>query len=159
MLLTPLGKIKILYDNEEIEYKALAIEYDKSCTELDGRYLIRVSFKPDGHRHIISCRIINYTPNTNDDIESGENLELKSFYKEKVKLSIGMEGDTGYFLNGMRLSEYYDYDTEYLHDGVGYVVLETTTTDEYKFGIAWLNNCTEENDVQTWFGADPTLIV
>ncbi len=30
-------------------------------------------------------------------------------------------------------------------------------TTKYVFGIAWIENVTTENDVQTWYGADPTL--
>lgn len=157
MLTTPLGKIIIFYDDEEIEYTAIPIENDSNCIDLDGRYLIKLHFEPDGKKHTISCRIKEYVPSSEDYIETGENLELKSFCKDKIKLSIGMEGDSGYFPDGTRCSDY-DYDNEYLDDGVTYELLEITQTHEYKFAIAWLNNCTDENDVQTWFGADPTLI-
>lgn len=95
----------------------------------------------------IACRIADRAPSKNDGIESGENLELKSFYNEKAKLSIGTIGDIG--------CSTFDYENEYLDDGVAYLVLQKTKTEKFVFGVAWLNNCTEENDVQTWFGADP----
>ena len=28
---------------------------------------------------------------------------------------------------------------------------------KYVFGVTWIENVTTENDVQTWYGADPTL--
>lgn len=155
MLVTPLGEIIIFCNNKKIEYKAVSIENDKTCIDLDGRYLITLHIEPNGKKQKISCKIKMYTPSSNDGIETGENLELKSFYKDKIKLSIGMEGDTGYLIDGIR---YYDYDNNYLDDGVEYVLLEETVTDEYKFGIAWINNYTEDNDAQTWFGADPTMM-
>ncbi len=50
-------------------------------------------------------------------------------------------------------------DTEYLNNGVNYIIIGNTKTTTYVFGIAWIENVTEENDIQTWFGADPTYFV
>lgn len=157
MLTTPLGDIQIYIDDKVIDYtaeKQNAIE--KLCPDINGRYCIIIGFVPDGKQHTISCRIRDYVPSENDEIESGERLELKSFYKGKIKLSIGMEGEAGYLLDGTRASESYDYDNGYLEDGVKYVIMSSTKTKEYIFGVAWIENVTDENDVQTWFGADPT---
>ena len=49
-----------------------------------------------------------------------------------------------------------DYDGNYYPDGIEICVLPNTKTNEYYFGVCWLNKCTGENDVQTWFGADPS---
>lgn len=68
-----------------------------------------------------------------------------------------MEGETGYCADGTRAFDTYDYDTEYLDDGVQYVIVENTNATTYVFGIAWIENVTDDNEVQTWFGADPTL--
>lgn len=35
--------------------------------------------------------------------------------------------------------------------------MRDTKTTKFVFGIAWIDNVTAENDVQTWYGADPTL--
>ncbi len=43
---------------------------------------------------------------------------MKSFYKDNTKLSIGMEGESGYYADGMCVSDRYDYDNEYMGDGV-----------------------------------------
>ena len=130
---------------------------DKLCPDVYGRFCIKVEFVPDGERHAISCIIKSHIPSDKDGVESGERLELKSFYKGHSKLSIGMEGETGYFADGTRAFDTYDYDTEYLEDGVRYVINEDTKTDRYVFGVAWIENVTDDNDVQTWFGADPTM--
>ena len=156
-LVTPLGEIDILIDGREIEYDFQIVDVDSSCKDVEGRYAIQVSFVPDGREHIISCKIRDYKTSEMDDIESGENLELKSFYNGGAKLSIGMEGDSGY-INGERISTIYDYDNEYQDDGVDYVILGVTKTQIFTFGVAWINNCTENNEVQTWFGADPTIM-
>lgn len=155
---TPLGDIEICIDGKSIKYTAQNMGVmDRLCPDVDGRFCIKVEFVPDGERHTISCRIKDHTPSDRDGIESGERLELKSFYKGRSKLSIGMEGETGYCADGIRAFDTYDYDTEYLDDGVQYVIVENTNATTYVFGIAWIENVTDDNEVQTWFGADPTL--
>lgn len=156
MLITPLGEIEIIIDDKPIPYSAKKLEKDKLCQDLDGRYSIEIHFVPDENEHTITCRIKSYSGSEKDGIESGENLELKSFYKNNVKLSLGMEGDSGY-ISGKRISDSYDYDNGYWDDAVQYLILSTTKTHKYVFGIAWIENCNEDNDIQTWFGADPTL--
>ena len=157
MLSTPLGTISIFYDDEKIPYQVIKIDNDEYCPDLSGRYLVQVNCKPDGTSHTLSCVINKYKASPLDDIEPGENLELKSFYKDAVKLSIGMEGDICYLENGFRTSSY-DYDNDYLCDGVSYVLLSITKTCQYKFGIAWINKYTSENENQTWHGADPSCM-
>jgi len=36
-----------------------------------------------------------------------------------------------------------DYSNEYLDDGIEYVILDSTKTEKYVFGISWIKNCTE----------------
>lgn len=153
MLATPIGVIEITIDGEAIPYRPQRVPCDRFCRDLDGRYSVTVKLVPDGKAHTIACRIKSHLPFEWDDIEPGESLELKSFYQEGVKLSIGMEGDAGY-VNGKRCSDEYDYDNEYLDDGVQYVIFSSTKTEDYVFGIAWICDVQEDN-TQTWFGADP----
>ena len=158
MLTTPLGDIEIYIDDKKIEYVERNIRKpDKLCPAVDGRYSIEVNFLPDGKFHVISCKIKDYISSKEDGIESGERLELKSFYRDNTKLSIGMEGDAGYYSDGTRASEVYDYDNDYMEDGVSYLILKETKTTKYVFGVAWIEKVTTENDVQMWFGADLTL--
>ena len=63
--------------------------------------------------------------------------------------SLGMEGESG--------CATYDYENGYLTDGVQYELLPSTKTAKYTFGVAWISPCTDKNEIQTWFGADPTL--
>lgn len=72
-------------------------------------------------------------------------------------MSIGMEGEAGYYSDGTRATNIYDYDNDYMEDGVLYQIMRDTKTTKFVFGIAWIDNVTAENDVQTWYGADPTL--
>ena len=154
-LSTPIGNICIFIDDKKINYEYEHVELDLTCRDVAGRYRIQISFVPDGQIHRISCRLQDYQASDQDEIETGENLELKSFYKGNVKLSIGMEGDIGY-IDGKRISGY-DYDNEYEKDGVSYSILSDTKTQKYVFGISWIENYTVENEVQTWYGADPTF--
>ena len=157
MLSTPLGDIEIYIDNEKVEYTVKNIgASERLCPDISGRFGIEILYEPDGQQHTISCRIKKYHASSRDEIEPGERLELKSFYRENTKLSIGMEGDAGYYSDGTRDSDVYDYDNDYMEDGVSYLIMEDTKTTKYVFGIAWIDNVTVENDVQTWYGADPT---
>lgn len=158
MLTAPLGDIEIYVDDNKVEYMEKNIRVsDKLCPDVSGRYAIKIDFIPDGKIHTISCKIKGHVSSEKDGIELGERLELKSFYKDNTKLSIGMEGESGYYADGMCISDIYDYDNEYMEDGVLYMVMKETKTTKYVFGIAWIENVTTENDVQTWYGADPTL--
>lgn len=98
---------------------------------IDGRFCIKAEFVPDGERHTISCIIKSHIPSDKDGVESGERFEVKSFYKGHSKLSIGMEGETGYFADGTRAFDTYDYDTEYLDNGVQYVITGNTKVSTY----------------------------
>lgn len=96
---TPLGDIEIYIDNEKVEYTVKNIGASKRlCPDISGRFCIEILYEPDGRQHTISCRIKDYLASSRDGIESGERLELKSFYRENTKLSIGMEGDAGYYM-------------------------------------------------------------
>ncbi len=154
MLKTPVGSLEIQIDNVSTDYVCVPVPIDGICADVGGRYAIVVHFCPDQAEHTISCKIKNHTPSPLDGPESGENLELYSFYKNGAKLSLGMEGDSGY-INDKRLAAF-DYDTEYLDDGVQYCILAITKTEKYVFGVAWINKVTEKNDIQTWLAADPT---
>lgn len=155
MLFTPLGDIDIRVDGKPIAYELQKVEYDPRCKDLSGRFFALIAFVPDGKRHLISCALKDYAPSIKDGIESGENLMLKSFYRGKVKLSIGMEGDVARCSDGTRISRY-DFDSAYLEHGVQYEIRPETKTSQYVFGIAWIENYDDDNEVQTWLGADPT---
>ncbi len=158
MLITPLGIIEVFIDDRKYDYEYEPISLDDCCPSLNGRYKIKVSFMPDGKKHTIACRIKDYSPTKEDSINPGERLELKSFYKGKTKLDIGMSGDIGgleYY--GVKNAEF-DYENEYLDDGVEYIVLKVTKTKEYIFGCAWIDNYNDDNEVQSWFGADPFMM-
>ena len=71
-------------------------------------------------------------------------------------MSIGLAGDNWYSpYTGKRESKF-DFDVDYLENGMAYQILPFTKTAKYLFGLSWIQPCNEQNDVQTWFGADPS---
>lgn len=164
-LVTPFGEIDILIDGRQVPYVAQEGErIEHLCPDVLGRFQITVEFVPDGKEHSIACV---FTPNCQyqRDWESGERLECQGFYGEqRVKMSIGVECESGYYADGTRASDRYDYDADYLENGMAYMILPETRTERYTFGISWIDDAgwddpIEDGDrsVQAWNGADPTL--
>lgn len=164
-LITPFGEIKILIDGKSTSYTAEeGRKLDALCPHILGRYQIMVQFIPDGKKHTIACVfqpscLYEKTP------ESREQFECQSFYNNKrFKLSIGLECEAGY-IDGIRASDKYDYDADYLENGMSFLIETNTKTGRYVFGIAWIDNVgweeiSDENlarDVETWYGANPVL--
>ena len=165
MLLTPFGEIRILIDEESVSFIAQeGGKLDVLCPHVLGRYQIEVRLIPDGKEHTIACIfesdcLYQRTP------ESGERLECQSFYNDtRFKMSIGLECEAGY-IDGVRATNEYDYDADYLKNGMSFLIDANTRTEHYTFGIAWIDNVgwddpiddSNNRDVETWYGADPTL--
>ena len=157
---TPFGKVMILTDDAETAYMIVKKQpNERLFPDVIGRYHICVDFVPDGKEHEIKCIIENISY-LDRGPESGEMLECQSFYNaDNWKLSIGLECESGFLPDGRRWSDRYDYDANYLDNGMSYVILKETKTEHFKFGIAWINNVEDNHsrDVQTWFAADITI--
>ncbi|MBS4537539.1 hypothetical protein GOQ27_03640 [Clostridium sp. D2Q-11] len=158
-LITPLGTLSIFFDDIEINYEAIRLgKNTKLFPNIEGRYKITVGYNSDNIRHKIHCIINNLDYSKVEQVvESGEGLECQSFYLDKIKLSIGIECDVGYFHTGERIGTY-DYDSLYLENGMGYDILQDTKSQEFVFFIAWITESTDDTEVETWFAADPTMI-
>ena len=164
-LITPFGEIKILIAGVSFPYHADKGKSTKEfCSDLLGRYQITIKYVPDGKEHHIAC-IFDSTGSFESSPESGERLECQSFYNEhRFKMSIGLECDIALF-DGKHPSGDYDYDADYLDNGMEFIIGPDTKTEIYKFGIAWIDDVgfddpiDQENDrdAQTWFGADPSI--
>lgn len=162
---TPFGDIKILIDGQQVSYFAQeGKKLDGLCPHILGRYQIDVQFIPDGKEHTIAC-VFESNCTYERTPESGEWLECQGFYNERrFKMSIGLECEAGY-IGSVRVSDEYDYDAEYLINGMSFLIDKKTRTEHYVFGIAWIDNVgwddpiddNNDRDVETWFGADPTL--
>ena len=157
-LLTPFGEIKILIDSKPLPYDAQeGRKLDCGCPHVLGRYHIAVRFIPDGKEHTIAC-VFEPACVYERGPESGERLECQGFYNEnRYKMSIGIECDTA--------SDEYDYDADYLENGMAFLIGKNTKTECYTFGISWIDNVgwddpvdgKNDRDAETWYGADPAL--
>ncbi len=162
-LATPFGEIAILLDGRPIPYCAHKGEkFDILCPDVLGRFQITIQIIPDGREHNLSC---TFKPSCSyqTEIESGEWLELHSFYnEERYKMSIGVEYEEGQLPCGDTLMDAYDYYADSLVNGMAYEIAPETTTTRYTFGICWIDGVErngtemdESRDIQTFYGADP----
>ena len=153
-LSTPFGEIAILIDGKPVLYSAQeGRKLDVLCPHVLGRYQIGVPFISDGEKHTIAC-IFKSDCSYERTPESGERLECQSFYNDSgFKMSIGLAFDE------------YDYDADYLENGMAFLIDANTRTERYVFGISWIDNVSRDDqmddngdrDVETWYGADPSL--
>ncbi|WP_080844414.1 hypothetical protein [Cytobacillus gottheilii] len=151
MLSTPLGPIKIFINDIEIEYTVIKLStMERQWPDVNGRYLIQYEYQKEFKKQHIKCCIP--TLDIKGDIESGERLETIAFYKDDIKLSIRAEGEFHEY------PVYLDYSGKYLDNGIQYETFEATEDRTFKFGVSWIQPCTEENEVQTWLAADPTVM-
>ena len=156
---TPLGQIQVFFDGQPIKYIGIKLENDVAVyPDVAGRFKIEIEYKSDLSNHSIYCKVDNLDREVHGSPESGERLEANAFYIADKKLTVAAEGDA-YYIDNTRYSDYqYDYDVSYLDDGLQYDILPFTKSQIFVFGISWINSCTIENDHQTWFAADPTLM-
>lgn len=47
-------------------------------------------------------------------------------------------GDISVTVDGTRVSDVYDYDVDYLRNGMAYLIAKNTKTTKYVLGIAWI---------------------
>lgn len=161
---TPFGEMAVMIDGQPIDYTAQkGSDNDVLWPDVRNRYQIVVRYVPDGKKHSLSC-IFSPICSYKKVPESAERLECQSFYgSQRVKMSIGLECEAGY-IGGVRASEAYDYDADYLDNGMVYIIMPETKAEKYVFGIAWIDdvgwddpiNDEHNRDVQTWYAADPT---
>lgn len=149
---TPFGQIAILVDGKSYPHLIKSIKpSERWCPDVKGRYHIIVDFAVDGEEHCISC-IIPDMKYDDRGPEAGEMLECQAFHIGDWKLSVGVECESGNFHR-------YDYDAEYLENGMAYKILKNTKSSRYRFGIAWIDSITDNHarGTQTWFAADVTM--
>ena len=150
MLTTPFGNIQITMDGKPVAYTFVPVPNAQSFPDVDGVYLLKFDYLSDGSPHKLCCLLEDAS--VTGDIESGERFEAISFYCNAGKITIGCEG---WF--GCPEEHGYDYDGSYLPDGLEISITAQTVSKPFLFGVAWLTHCTGENDVQTWFAADPSI--
>lgn len=134
MLITPFGTIRVFVNNTETSYTYEPLPTNHRFPDVDGRYQINIG------SHTESCTIRCIIPTFTDKAspETGERFEAVAFYQNGVKLTLGT------------VANFEEQSGNLLSNGIEV----TTNKPVTEFGICWMNNATEENDHQTWFGAD-----
>lgn len=150
-LLTSIGPVKLFVNSKEVAFTAIKFERDrKRFPHINGRYLIAYDYINDGHKQEIMCCLPSLS--VAGYVESGERLEALSFYQDNIKLTIAVVDE---FTDDSEVSSARG---QYIKNGIKYDIDENAASRKLLFGICWVQPVTEENDIQTWFGADPSLM-
>lgn len=145
---TPFGKVTATFDGKPISFEYLCIDPDKRLfPDVDGAYRIKIDYVSDGREHTLLFLLSDCE--SDGEPETGERLEAVSFYPRDGKITLGCYASFGDY------KDYpFDFDGTLRKNGIEISVLPETKTRTMLFGVSWVEHCTEENDVQTWFGAD-----
>lgn len=157
---TPFGQLEIrvyVEDGEEVKADVQVIEQKiDEPFPVGGRYLIEVRVTPlKKQLHIFTIRFTPSMEITDACVETGEQLELKSWISGNFKWSIGaVDEDWLRALRNVDLTE-----VEYLDDGIS-LKIDGIPPDEpfmLPFGVAWKESADLE-DASTWFAASPSVM-
>ena len=149
MLKTPFGNIRMFLDKKEVEFNFSKIQNSKSFLKTET-YLLKYEFKKEKvdkiNKHSLKC-ILETNFEYEAYVETGERLEAISFEINKGKLTIGT-------VSGLSMVEVdgnnNDFDVKYLKNGIEIVIFKETASQEFSFGISFLENMNLENEIQTW---------
>lgn len=156
---TPFGELVVEVCNgkmERVEAHTQSIEKEIEPRFLvDGRRLIEVTLQPEEREEFtFTCRFRPSLKITDSSIETGEFLELKSWYQDDFKWSIGaVDEDWLLSLRKVDLME-----VEYLENGISLKIRGLAKDEPFMlpFGVAWkLLKDPAEEDIYTWFAASP----
>ncbi|MBX0315271.1 hypothetical protein [Planococcus glaciei] len=143
--------------------KGEEIEADIRCIEkkpdsrfpVDGRLLIEITVSPERVAKLtFSCRFHTAFKITGSDVETGEHLELKSWYHDKLKWRIGT-------VDGEWLAAFHQVTMEkidYLEDDLSATLLGIPVNESFllPFAVSWKTmKDPEAEDHYTWFMANP----
>ena len=158
MLLTPLGKVVIYYDDVEIVPAMEKIENGRFSDVTT--YHLKYNYISDNAQHTLQCKLQN--PFIEGFAESGERLESIAFESSNplVRLSIGIDGEfLPHCVDNGKLQPCFDYDYQYeglvLKNGLEIDIKNTDPSREYVFSVAWLFDYNDETAHKTWLMADP----
>jgi hypothetical protein len=149
MLKTSFGNIRMFLDKKEVEFNFSKIQNSKSFLKTET-YLLKYEFKKEKvdkiNKHFLKC-ILETNFEYEAYVETGERLEAISFEINKGKLTIGT-------VSGLSMVEVdgnnNDFDVKYLKNGIEIVIFKETASQEFSFGISFLENMNLENEIQTW---------
>jgi len=148
-LTTPLGNIEITLDGAVLAAEIILIPpMEVLFPDVTATYMLVVPYISDGQTHILRCCLKNNS--IKGGVESGERLETIAFYAHDLKLSIGAAGGFGMPYDYPE----FDYDGEYLPNGIEIIIREKTKSKKFVFGVSWISPVTNENSAQTWYAVE-----
>lgn len=148
MFQTPIGTLSIFINGKSSDFPLLELPNKANSFVVDKRYQIELDLKSFENQDIIIECILKSDFNIKSVTETGEALALISFYHNNTKLSIGFNGDIC------------NVDYEYLADRIRITIPRHVSLQQIKCNIAWLTmHNVEQEEVFTWFAADPTLSI
>lgn len=152
MLKTPFGNVIVRFDGKPVNITVQKSQNSREqlYPDIEYAYLISFEFISDNSEHRLTCTLDR--DDVPGDIESGEHLDAIAFYIDNGKLTLGCQSDFG-------VDEYdiFDYNGDYLENGLEIYIFPSTKSQIFTFGVSWLLNVTHDNEVQTWFAADPSI--
>ena len=149
-LRTPLGRITIEIDGVPAACKISEMQDYRDIQGIDGRYMLEVSFLPDGKKHRINCCL-----HTNSEITrisgTDERYLWNGFYdrtgRKQVVIGARAPEDVCFDGEGNWSYTFCDYDFTNGFEEINgvyksvYQILDFTKTTNYVFGVCWSNNC------------------
>lgn len=150
MLETPFGVIEIKLDGKLVDYKIKQKRNEHFYPDVDGAYSLEYQYKSDNKKHLLQC-VLN-SESVDGEADTGERFEAVSIYLGNSKITIGTECD----FDDDSIS-IYGFDGTLLKNGIEIYVYENTGDKNFSFGVAWLLSCNDDNEIQTWFGADNSI--
>ncbi|WP_110933549.1 hypothetical protein [Paenibacillus bouchesdurhonensis] len=190
MIIIPFGEIILklhTYSDEDLTEKInLKIEIVELEKEMHNFFMVDRRYKVDAfvtgiasfYQEVnIDCYFEPVIKITESSIESGECIDIKSWYCCNLKLSIGTEDQEMLFTRAAyelemprRYKSFFKeqrFDNciiintpEYLDHGIRVSFPDIMEVEKVKFtfGIAWLEmKDADTEDIYTWFAADPSL--
>lgn len=143
---TPFGRISMLLDGREIEFDCEQhAPHPKWFPDVDGVYRLSVTVKHDWRSHELVLQLMPAGPCKTDN-DSGERLECIAIYIGTGKISMGCYDPID---DGRDYDAYHGEEPHLIVD-----IFPTTQTELFEFGVCWINNVTDDNEIQTSEGAD-----
>lgn len=156
---TAFGELLIEVNDEKGEAVTADVQFIEKETDprfrIDGRLLIEITASPgQGTELTFICRFHTPFEITDSDVETGEHLELKSWYYDRMKWSIGtVDGEWLTAVRQVTLEK-----IGYLEDGISATLSEIPSGESFMlpFAVAWKTMADPEAEEHyTWFMASP----
>ncbi len=138
---TSFGELFLTLDGKTQNFRYFAVDPEKPFADVSGVYKIEYDFKADGGKHEIKLLLDN--PECNAYSDTGERFDA-------ISANIGDGRITLAFIE----PENFDFEIEFMKNGIILRSNENTSSQTLKFGVCWIDKLPSADDIQTWLGAD-----